>query len=83
MNLLFHIKPTISYFNGDNEHNNYSVIKLNNKLLDVMIKDIASKKFRDWYSLNLNESVSQDPENIDNYLNFNIKKIEYISKFFV
>ena len=46
-----------------------------------MIKDIASKKFRDWYSLNLNESVSQDPENIDNYLNFNIKKIEYISKF--
>ena len=39
-----------------------------------MIKDIESKKFRDWYSSNLNETVTQDPENIDNYLNFKITK---------
>ena len=46
-----------------------------------MIKDIESKKFRDWYSKELNQNVSQDTKNIDNYLNFKITKIVYMGEF--
>ena len=81
MNLSFSITPNITFFKGENEYDKYSSTKLNSKLLDSMIKDIESKKFRDWYSKQLNQNVSQDPENIDNYLNFKITKIVHAGKF--
>jgi hypothetical protein len=81
MNLSFTINPNITFYRGEDEYYKYSSRKLNSKLLDSMIKDIASKKFRDWYSKELNQNVSQDSGNIDNYLNFKITKIIYIGKF--
>lgn len=81
MYLTFYINPIISFYKDDNDYYNYKYNKLNKKLLEYMIKDIESKKFRDWYSSNLNETVTQDPENIDNYLNFKITKIEHTKTF--
>ena len=81
MYLTFYIKPNITFYKNDNEYYNYKYIKLNKKLLEYMIKDIESTKFRDWYSSNINETVTQDSENIDNYLNFKITKIEHTNKF--
>jgi hypothetical protein len=82
MLLSFFINPSISFFNSDQKHvQNYKWSKMDLKLRDAMTKDILSKKFRDWYSSNLNETVTQDPKNIDNYLNFNITKIQNVSEF--
>ena len=81
MNLIFYISPNITFFKGEDEYYKYNPKKLNGKLLDSMSKDIESKKFRDWYSYQLNNNVSQDPENIDNYLNFKITRIVYMGDF--